>query len=91
MNKSWDFMKHRPVGSDTAEINVRLTDEGLYAIADDDFYYGDLGRDGSLELARAVVDYAPVKAVVLERDENFPAASEWKYEVAKLERLRVRD
>ncbi|HAB14831.1 MAG TPA: DUF692 domain-containing protein [Verrucomicrobiota bacterium] len=43
-----------------------------------------------LELARAVVDCAPVKAVVLERDENFPAASEWESEIAKLERLRAR-
>ncbi len=56
MNKSWHFMKKRKVGCDTAEIMVQLTDDGLYAIADDDHYHGVLDREGSLDLARAVLE-----------------------------------
>ncbi len=40
-----------------------------------------------IELARTVVDYAPVKAIVLERDEDFPAPAELELEIAKLERI----
>lgn len=37
-----------------------------------------------LELARAVVAHAPVKAIILERDEDFPAPAELEKEIAKL-------
>ena len=40
-----------------------------------------------IEIARAVVSYAPVKAIILERDEDFPAASELEKEIAKLEQI----
>ncbi len=40
-----------------------------------------------IELARAVVNYAPVKAIILERDEDFPATPELELEIAKLERI----
>ncbi len=41
-----------------------------------------------IELARAVVDYAPVQAIILERDEDFPATAELELEIAKLQRIR---
>ncbi|HZQ48416.1 MAG TPA: DUF692 domain-containing protein [Verrucomicrobiae bacterium] len=39
-----------------------------------------------LDLARAVVEYAPVKAIILERDENFPEPAKM---MAELSRLRL--
>lgn len=41
-----------------------------------------------IELAREVVRYAPVQAVILERDEEFPDTSGLEAEVAKLQRIR---
>ena len=41
-----------------------------------------------IELARAVVTYAPVQAITLERDEDFPSAPELACEIAKLQRIR---
>ena len=41
-----------------------------------------------IELARAVVSYAPVQAIILERDEDFPATHELELEIAKLKRIR---
>ena len=43
-----------------------------------------------IELAQAVADYAPVQAIILERDEDFPAAEQLDLEIAKLERIRAR-
>jgi uncharacterized protein (UPF0276 family) len=40
-----------------------------------------------LELAQAVVNYAPVQAIILERDEDFPDARELEMEIEKLERI----
>ena len=40
-----------------------------------------------IELAQAIVSRAPVKAIILERDEDFPAAGELEVELAKLERI----
>lgn len=40
-----------------------------------------------IELACAVVNYAPVEAIILERDEDFPAPPELEREIAKLERI----
>ena len=44
-----------------------------------------------IELARAVVSYAPVKAIILERDENFPATKELGLEIAKLQDIHGRN
>jgi uncharacterized protein (UPF0276 family) len=41
-----------------------------------------------LHLAKAVLDYAPVKALILERDANFPLDAEMDAEIAKLRSLR---
>lgn len=41
-----------------------------------------------IELAQAVVRYAPVKAIILERDEDFPATHELELEIAKLKCIR---
>lgn len=41
-----------------------------------------------IELARAVVSYAPVQAITLERDEDFPPPAELESEIAKLQRIR---
>ena len=41
-----------------------------------------------IELASQVVRYAPVKSIVLERDEDIPATDELEIEIAKLERIR---
>jgi uncharacterized protein (UPF0276 family) len=41
-----------------------------------------------IELARAVVGYAMVEAIILERDEDFPATDELELEIAKLKRIR---
>lgn len=44
-----------------------------------------------IELARVVVDYAPVEAIVLERDEDIPeTAAELEVEIAKLNRIAGR-
>jgi uncharacterized protein (UPF0276 family) len=43
-----------------------------------------------IELASAVVEYAPVQSVVLERDDNFPSRAELETEIAKLERIAGR-
>ncbi len=40
-----------------------------------------------IALAQAVVAYAPVQSVVLERDEDIPAIGELEVEIAKLERI----
>lgn len=40
-----------------------------------------------IELAQAVVSYAPVKAIILERDEDFPDSRKLETEIAKLERI----
>lgn len=40
-----------------------------------------------IALAAAVVAYAPVQSVVLERDEDIPAVGELEVEIAKLERI----
>lgn len=40
-----------------------------------------------IELARAVAEYAPVKSVILERDEDIPQVDGLEAEVAKLERI----
>ena len=37
-----------------------------------------------IDLASAVVDYAPVKAIILERDEDFPGPARMQSELAKL-------
>ena len=44
-----------------------------------------------LELARAVIERAPVEAIILERDANFPEAGAMSDEVAKLRSLLERD
>lgn len=41
-----------------------------------------------IELAQAVVDYAPVQAVILERDDDFPTTAGLEIEIAKLQRIR---
>jgi uncharacterized protein (UPF0276 family) len=42
-----------------------------------------------IELAQAVVRHAPVKAIILERDEDFPDVAGLEAEVAKLQRIRA--
>ena len=44
-----------------------------------------------VELAQAVVAYAPVESVVLERDEEIPDAAEMEVELAKLRRIAGRN
>jgi len=41
-----------------------------------------------LQLAKAVLDYAPFKAIILERDADFPSEAEMEVEIAKLRSLR---
>jgi len=41
-----------------------------------------------IELARAVVRHAPVQAVILERDEDFPDVAGLETEITKLKRIR---
>jgi uncharacterized protein (UPF0276 family) len=41
-----------------------------------------------IELAREVVRYAPVQAIILERDEDFPDVTGLETEIAKLKRIR---
>jgi uncharacterized protein (UPF0276 family) len=45
-------------------------------------------QDELIELAREVVRHAPVQAVILERDEDFPDVAGIETEVAKLQRIR---
>jgi uncharacterized protein (UPF0276 family) len=45
-------------------------------------------QDELIELAREVVRHAPVQAVILERDEDFPDLAGLEIEVAKLQRIR---
>lgn len=42
-----------------------------------------------IDLASEVVRYAPVKSIVLERDEDIPANGDLEGEIAKLERIRA--
>ena len=42
-----------------------------------------------LDLARAVIAYAPVEAIILERDADFPGVEGMDAEIAKLETLRA--
>jgi uncharacterized protein len=42
-----------------------------------------------LDLARAVVAHAPVQAIILERDDDFPAPAEMEKEIAKLGQIRA--
>jgi uncharacterized protein len=44
-----------------------------------------------IELASAVVAYAPVESIVLERDEDIPTTAELEVEIAKLGRILGRD
>lgn len=44
-----------------------------------------------IDLACAVVAHAPVQAVILERDEDFPAPQELELEIGKLKRIHARD
>ena len=46
-------------------------------------------QDELIELAREVVRHAPVQAVILERDEDFPDVAGLEIEVAKLLRIRA--
>ncbi len=57
MTKSWGFRKPNEYGSPTVEITVELrdNDDHLGAFAEDDYYYGDITRDESIELARTVL------------------------------------
>jgi uncharacterized protein (UPF0276 family) len=48
-------------------------------------------QDELLALARSVTEYAPVQAVILERDTDFPTAAAMDEELAKLARLRGRE
>ncbi len=83
-DKSWEFKKLRKSGIRTVEITVELKDDHLYAIADDDYYYGDLTKEESLDLARAVLakfdppsfsgSIEPIGAVSQSSIEDFEAA-----------------
>jgi uncharacterized protein (UPF0276 family) len=44
-------------------------------------------QDELIELARAVVEYAPVRAIILERDTNFPGAMAMEKELGKLAQI----
>lgn len=44
-----------------------------------------------IDLASAVVEHSPVKAIILERDEGIPSADELEMEIAKLHRIDGRD
>jgi len=48
-------------------------------------------QDELMELARAVVDHAPVQAVILERDEDFPDVAGLEAEITKLKRIHGGD
>lgn len=45
-------------------------------------------QDELIELAREVIRHAPVQAVILERDEDFPDVAGLEIEIAKLQRIR---
>ena len=56
--RSWGFSKTHATGYSTVEITIELRDDDdhLHAIADDDdYYYGDLTKEESLDLARTVL------------------------------------
>lgn len=53
--------------------------------------HGEAIQPELIELARAVVEYAPVQAIILERDTNFPGADAMADEVAKLRDLIERN
>jgi hypothetical protein len=55
MTKSWEFRKLQKNGNRTVEVTVELEAEGLGACADDPYYQGDLTKEESLDLARAVL------------------------------------
>ena len=48
-------------------------------------------QDELIDLACAVVSHAPVQAVILERDEDFPAPQGLELEIRKLKRIHARD
>jgi uncharacterized protein (UPF0276 family) len=48
-------------------------------------------QDELVELARAVVDCAPVQAIILERDADLPGAAAMDLELAKLAKIRGRN
>lgn len=53
---AWEFKKLQKNGTRTTEITVELRDDDhLFAYADDDHYYGDLTKEESIDLARAVL------------------------------------
>lgn len=56
--KYWEFKKPRENGCLTTEITVELRDneDCLGAYADDSYYYGNLTKEESIELARAVLE-----------------------------------
>lgn len=58
MTKSWEFKKPRASGCPTTEITVELREDENYlgAYADDSYYYGNLTKEESIDLARAVLD-----------------------------------
>lgn len=55
--KLWEFRKLHKNDNRTVEITVELRDgeDHLCAYADDDYYYGNLTKDESLDLARSVL------------------------------------
>lgn len=57
MNNIWCFRKPNPDGKPTVEITVELRadNDHLGAYAEDSYYYGDLTREESLDLAQAVL------------------------------------
>jgi hypothetical protein len=57
MTKTWEFKKLQKNATRTVEITVELRDEDdhLGAYADDSYYYGDLTKEESIDLARAVL------------------------------------
>jgi len=52
----WEFKKLAKSGNRVTEITVSLTETGLFAIADDDHYHGDLNLEESIALGRAVLE-----------------------------------
>jgi uncharacterized protein (UPF0276 family) len=49
--------------------------------------HGEPVQEELLELAAAVIAAAPVRAIILERDEDFPGAAQMEAELAKLRRV----
>ena len=48
-------------------------------------YHSEPVQDDLCELVQDVMQYAPVRSIILERDGNFPVAEELVEELAKLE------